>query len=221
MPMKVIATADNSVVGMAGMQPSYVSYDTLKGLSASGAPKNYSIAYVRTEEASQIISIQNDLGQKGFGVTSLSDKIPTLYGLLKVLQYLSYFLLFLALATVLMMGFLLGGSWIRRKSKDLALLKMLGYNRKDIFTLVVGELSIFGLLLSCCTVVLSWIASFALSSYLVAQGENFLGLTQVIVPSWQLTLLIFILYPLGLALAGSLPAMKVARLSMDRIFRDL
>ena len=68
-PMKVIATADNSDIGVAGPQPSYVSYDTLKNLMGSPGPKTYSFVYVKAEGESKIRSIQNALNQKGFKVT--------------------------------------------------------------------------------------------------------------------------------------------------------
>lgn len=221
LPMRVIATADNSVVGAAGTQPSYVSYETLKTLSSSSNQKNYSLVYVKAEDSSQVLSVQNSLGQQGFGVTSLSEKMPTLYGLLKAMQYFSYLLLGLATAMVLMLGFLVGAAWIRFKTKELALLKMLGYSSKDLFVIVIGQLGIFGLLLALLTTATSWVGSWALSTYMASQGENFLGLTHGVVPSWSLTLLVFLLYPLALVLAGSLPASKIARLDMDQVFRDL
>lgn len=68
-PMKVIATADNSDIGVAGLQPSYVSYDTLKNLMGSPGPKTYSFVYVKAEGESKIQSIQNALNQKRFKVT--------------------------------------------------------------------------------------------------------------------------------------------------------
>lgn len=219
--MKVIATADNSVVGAAGLQPSYVSYDTLKTLTSSSTPKNYSLVYVKAKDSSQVLSIQNSLGEQGFGVTSLSEKMPTLHGLLRALQYFSYILFGLAFAMVLMLGFLVGGSWIRYKTKELALLKMLGYSSRDLFVIVVSQLGVFGIVLAFLTAAVSWIASWVLSSYLAAQEENFLGLTHAVTPSLFLNLLLFMFYPLGLILAGSLPARKVARLDMDQVFRDL
>lgn len=220
-PMRVIATADNSVVGAAGPQPSYVSYETLETLVSSSDSVNYSLAYVKVEDTSQVLTVQNELGQKGFGVTSLSEKMPTLHGLLRALQYFSYILLGLSIAMVMMLGFLIGSSWVGHKSKELALLKMLGYSTKDLFVIVLGQLGVLGIILALLATVISWAGSWVLSSYLVSQEENFLGLTHVVFPAWNLLLMMLVLYPLGLILAGLVPALKIARFDMDRVFRDL
>lgn len=217
---KVIATADNSVSGLAGPQPSYVSYQTLEKINSSQQAL-YPLLYVKVQDPQKVLDVQNSLAQMGFGVTSISEKMPQLYGLLRFIQYLSYVLFAVALATSVVLGFLIGSSWVRYTIKDLALMKMLGYSNKDLTLIVFGQLAFFGLILAAITIIGGLVGSWVVSTWLASDPENFLGISAAVFPSFGINVIILLAYPLTLVFAGILPARKVSRVDMDKTFRAI
>lgn len=215
---KVVATADNSVSGLAGAQPAYMSYQTLDKINIS-QQNFYPLVYVKVQDPQKVLDVQNSLAQMGFGVTSISEKMPQLYGLLRFIQYVSYILFAVALATSVILGFLIGAAWVRYIIKDLALMKMLGYSNKDLNFIIFGQLAFCGIILAVITIVSGMIGSWAVSTWLSSDPENFLGISSAALPSLGINIIILLAYPITLVLAGIIPAQKVSRVDMDSAFR--
>lgn len=217
---KVIATADNSVSGLAGLQPTYMSYQTLEKINVF-EQNVYPLVYVKVQDPQKVIDVQNSLAQMGFGVTSISEKMPQLYGLLRIVQYLSYVLFAVALATSIILGFLIGSAWVRYILKDLALMKMLGYSNKDLTLITFGQLAFCGIILAVITIITGLLGSWAVSAWLSSDPENFLGISTVALPGLGINMIILLSYPLTLVISGIIPARKVSRVDMDNTFRAI
>lgn len=215
---KVVATADNSVSGLAGSQPTYMSYQTLEKINIF-KQDTYPLVYVKVQDPQKVLDVQNSLAQMGFGVTSISEKMPQLYGLLRFIQYISYILFAVALATSAILGFLIGSAWVRYILKDLAIMKMLGYSNKDINFIIFGQLAFCGMILAIITIVSGILGSWVVSTWLSSDPENFLGISSAAIPSLGINIIILLAYPITLVLAGVIPARKVSRVDMDSAFR--
>ena len=222
----VVAIIDNSTPGAAGLTPSYLAQDTLFGLiRASGAsgsrPLSYPTAYVRTASPDDVPQVQRALAARGFAVRSAATQLSSLTGLFRTLSYASYLLGALLVLVCLSVGGLIGATWVQQKTREIGLLKAIGWTRRRITAALMLQLALVGVLAGITGTALGALGSLVTTTIVAGQHIELLPVDSWQTPSPALLALTAVLVPLCVVLGGLRSAVKATGIDADEALRDL
>lgn len=222
----VVAITDNSTPGAAGPTPSYLAQDTLFGLiRASGAsgtgPLSYTTAFVRAASPDDVPRVQRALAARGFAVRSVATQLRSLTGLFRALSYASYLLGGLLLLVCLSVGGLIGAAWVQQKTREIGLLKAIGWTRRRITAALMTQMALVGLAAGIVGTVLGAVGSLVTTTIVARQHVELLPVDAYQTPRPALLLLTVLLVPACVVLGGLRSAVKATGIDADEALRDL
>ena len=221
LPLKVVATYDNSVPGRDGPQPSYVTDSQLIQLYGTQPPQSFTFAYVKVDSAQNAQTTQKQLSDLGFSVTGSANDLSDAVGIVGTLRDADrYSLPILALASAVF-GYFLGAVWLRQRRSAMGLLRAIGWSSRRILILVILEL--LCLALSCVAIgLLGGITLSQLSSHL-ASGQDFLSAvlkSSVPLPSISFVLQLGGIVSAFMVIGGLLQGRRIAFSAPDELLRE-
>ena len=222
----VVAIIDNSTPGAAGPTPSYLAQDTLFGLiRASGPsasrPLGYPTAYVRTASPDDVPQVQRALAAQGFAVNSVATQLRSLTGLFRTLSYASYLLGGLLVLVCLSVGGLIGATWVQQRTREIGLLKAVGWTRRRITAALMLQLGLVGLLAGITGTALGALGSLATTTVVAGQHVEVLPVDAWQIPSPALLAFTAGLVPLCVVLGGLRSGVRATGIDADEALRDL
>lgn len=186
-------------------------------LSAVG----YQQAAVIVDNAATLPAVQRQLASRGYQAVSVQQKLAALPREIVLLKDLGRAVFVLLLVYSAVTGISLANSFIRTRTREIGLLKALGFARSRIFRILTAELIVVGLFPAAVGVVLGNAASLALSIALA--GHQVLGVTMptaVTAAPWRWSLLMLFAPVAAVLLGGLWPARRSAALDADEALRD-
>ncbi|MGO1051373.1 ABC transporter permease [Crossiella sp. CA198] len=182
--------------------------------------QGYSSATVLARQADQVPAALTRIRALGFSATSLASRLSELPAALELLSVFAYVVLALLLVFSLLSGLTLAGSFVRGRTREIGVLKAIGFARRRILALLLTELAIAGLLAGTVGVLLGNLAVAAAAGL---GGRTLFGVTLppgtgLPSPLWTLGLLFG---PALAMLLGALrPAIRAAALPPERALRE-
>ena len=222
----VVAVVDNSVPDKAGPTPSYVSEDALQamladsGVDGSG-PLSFPSAYVQVSGTDVVPSVQAALSAQGFAVSSLAAQVTSLGGLFDVLASAGWVLGGLLVLVCLGVGSAIGSTWIRHRTRDIGLLKAIGWSRRRIAGALAVELGAVGLAVAMVGIVVGAALSLVATAVIAGQDIALLPIDAWQTPSVGVLLLTLLLVPVCVCLGGLPATLRASGLDADDALRDL
>lgn len=222
----VVAIVDNSTPGEAGPQASYLNPGTAAELArssgaAGGSALVYSNAYVQVAEPSLVPAVQSELSAQGFAVSSVGEQLRSLSGLFRVLGLAGWISGVLLLLVCLAVGGAMGSAWIRQRTRELGLLKAIGWSGRRILSALMLELAAVGAAAAVGGVVLGVLASLAGTTVISGLKLDLLPVDPWGLPSLGLLAAAVVAVPLCVALGGLRSALRAVRIDADDALRDL
>jgi putative ABC transport system permease protein len=185
------------------------------------AVQGYASANLVVDQADHVPATVTKVRELGFGAVALASRLTDLPASLRLLRTFAYVVLGALMLFSLVTGFVLAGSFVSSRTKELGVLKALGFSRRRILSILLTEMGIAGLVAGAAGVVLGNLAS--------AGALALLGGTEVLDvmlpegtglpdPLWTIGLLVL---PVAALLAGALrPACRAAALQPDVALRQ-
>lgn len=222
--LRVVAIADNSVPGMAGPQPAYVSPEQLTNLAAeAGFGLEDGVAtrgFVKVRSSDVVPAVQQRLSSMGFGVDSVSSRMESLGGIFQLLRTVTWLFVAVAALVALVAGSSVGNMWVRSRSRDIGVLRAMGFSRADVRRTVVTELAIYGLLTGLLSVVIGAPAAWVATTVLARQNLEILPVASGQVPPWWMLLAVLVGVPMCTVLGGLRAAMTASSSDPDEVLRS-
>lgn len=223
---RVVAIVDNSTPGAAGETPSYVSEATLRSIlaaggSAGGGPLTYPTGYVRAGSADDVPAVQRALAAQGFAVDSVASQLRSLSGLFAVLSWASRVLAVVLALFCLAVGGSVGAAWVRQRTREIGLLKAIGWSRRRIAAALLTELALVGAAAGVVGAVIGVAASLVVTAVVARQDLEILPIDGWTGPGWATALLAAVLVPVCVGLGGLRNTVRASGLDADDALRDL
>ena len=223
--LKVIAIVDNSVPDKAGSSPAYLAEAQLKEIrdraQTSTAATILDSAYVRVSDPAEVNSVQAELARRGFAVSSLANQVPSLGDLFSALDAAQTVLGIVAAVIALALGAILGAAWGGAKTREIGLLKALGWSTRRVAAAINAEYFSLGLIAALTGSVLGVLASLGATTALASMSLPMLSVQAWTPPSWTTLLGAIVILPLCVCIGGLLSGLKAARIEPDAALRDL
>ncbi len=222
--MTVVGLFDNSVVDRDGPQPGYVNLDMVRNLVIESGQQNgeveYRRAFVEATNSDSVLSVQQQLADDGFLVSSVAAQLRELGGVFRVLAWtedgLTIFLGIICLA----IGAALGSAWVNQRKNEIGLLRALGWSGANIASALATVALITGFTIAVAGVLLGVVGSIVASGTVSHLDLALLPVDPWVPPNIDSIALALILPPLCLVLGGSLGVSRAVRLEPDEALRD-
>ena len=223
---RVVAIFDNSVPGEAGPTPSYLAPGTVEelltnaGLAGAG-PMNYTTAYVRTASSSDVPQVQSALSKEGFAVSSVVTQLSSLGGLFKVLSWAAWVFGGLLVVICWAAGGAIGSVWVQQRTREVGLLKAIGWRRSRITNALMLQLALVGLLSAIGGVLIGAVLSLGVTTWVSARKIELLPVEAWQLPGTVVLLLPLLIVPACVCLGGLRSSLRASRVDADAALRDL
>jgi putative ABC transport system permease protein len=222
----VVAIVDNATPGQAGPQASYLDPRTAAEMVKSagttgGLGMTYTTCYVRVAEPGLVPSVQTQLSAQGFAVSSVGEQLRSLSGLFKVLSLAGWIFGALLLLLCLAVGGAMGSAWIRQRTRELGLLKAIGWSRRRILVALMLELAAVGAGGAVAGVVLGVLGSLTGTALIAGLRLDLLPVDPWGLPSLGLLAAAVVGVPLCVSLGGLRSALRAVDIDADDALRDL
>ncbi len=181
----------------------------------------YSTAYVQVSDPSLVTSIQSQLSAQGFAVSSVGEQLRSLSGLFKVLSVAGWIFGSLLLVICLAVGGAMGSAWIRQRTRELGLLKAIGWSRRRIMVALMLELAAVGATAAVAGIVLGAVASVIGTTVVARLRLDLLPVDPWGLPSLGLLAGALVAVPVCVAVGGLRSALRAVRIDADDALRDL
>lgn len=223
--LEVIGLYDNSTPGRDGVQAAYLNADNLVDTLAAAKPAGTSLtfprAFVRTETADDVVSVQNQILEQGYSVSSVVTEIKSLSGLFALLALASWVIGSVLVVFCIGIGISVGGSWMKQRSREVGLLKAVGWQGGTIAKIYMLELAIIGVIIGVVGVVIGSIASLVGTTVISSLDLEILPIAAWELPNSVLMIGAVLSVPLFLCLGSIAHVLKLSRLDADSSLRDL
>ncbi len=221
----VVAIFDNSTPGEAGPTPSYIAdADLTSIIRESGAvdgDMTYTTAYVQTAGPGDVPRVQTALATRGFAVSSVATQLRSLGGLFNVLSWASWIFGVLLILVCLGIGGAIGSAWVQQRTREIGLLKAIGWSRSRITSALMLELGLVGLVAAAIGTIVGIIGSATTTAVVASQQIELLPVDPWGLPEPVILLLSLALVPLCVCLGGVRSALRAVNIDADNALRDL
>ncbi|MFJ2818243.1 ABC transporter permease [Streptomyces sp. NPDC087294] len=185
------------------------------------ATEGYNSATVVAKSQDQVSSILKALTTEKYFAVSVRDRVSELPGILGLFQWLSKGLLALLAVVGVLAGLGIGGAVIRTRTREVGVLRTLGYTRSEVFCAFFTEIGILalatGVLSAALGAVLGGSSAVALAT--LEEFQQQLPGGWVFPPVWQLTATVVL--SVAAVLIGALrPLWRAAALDPVTVLRD-
>lgn len=193
----------------------------------AGLPQNnyldvmgYNQANVIVDSSEHVSSVLQQLHQDGFYATSLAQRLTQLPGALRLFSSAVRLLIGLILLFSLAAGFALSSLFVRQRTREIGLLKAVGFRQRRILVLFLSELSIAGLLADAAGVILGNGLSAVLGA--VLSGRSWLGLhfQGLALPNVWWSVLLLFAPAAAMVLGGYFPTRRACKIPPDEALRE-
>lgn len=223
--LKVVGLYDNSTPGIDGLQAAYMNAETLIETVASAKPADTSItfprAYVQTETADDVRAVQNIILDEGYSVSSVATQIKSLTGLFALLALASWVIGSVLVIFCIGIGVSVGGSWMKQRSREVGLLKAVGWHGSTIAKIYMLELATVGLVIGIIGVVVGSLGSLVGTTVISGLNLEILPIAAWELPQVPLMVGAILSVPVFLCLGSIAHVLKLSRLDADSSLRDL
>lgn len=230
--LRVVGLFDNSVPGSDGPNPVYVSPELehrmiaamqgLRGVADPGSSYSYPSAYVNVDDVAHVTAVQSQISKAGFSVSSIAGQVTELPGLLGLLSKLNLAIAGMLAVFCLGSGISIGSAWLAQRSREIGLLRALGWTRGRIFRALIGEILAAGLVCGAFGAALG-VGSLLVASRLLASRSlleiEFSATTTL--PAWYWFAGILFGLPIALAVGAVRPLLRLSRIAPDDALRQL
>jgi putative ABC transport system permease protein len=181
----------------------------------------YQQAAVIVDTTEALPTVENELAAQGYQAISVQQKLAALPRQVVLLKDLGITVLGLLLFYSAVTGISLASSFIRLRTRELGLLKAIGFARRRVFRILAIELLLIGLIPAAVGVIVGNVGSLGLS--IALRKHELLG---VILPSsispapWHWSLVMLVAPVLAVLLGGLWPARRSAALEADVALRE-
>jgi len=194
----------------------------------AGVPENsfvdtvgYTKALVIVQQASQVPQVLDALRSRGFDGVSLQARLTQLPASVNLLRTLGLIVIGLLIVYCFFSGFLLSGAFVRQRTREIGLLKALGFRRSRVFSIFLLELLVVGLSGSLAGVIAGNLISAGLGFAL--SGSTILEVTLPggpAIPDWQWSALLLVAPAIAVLVGGFEPCRRAASMQPDVALRD-
>lgn len=223
--LEVVGLYDNSTPGIDGLQAAYLNADSLIETVTAAKPAGTSItfprAYVQAETASDVRAVQNLILDGGYSVTSVATQIKSLTGLFALLALARWVIGSVLVVFCIGIGVSVGGSWMKQRSREVGLLKAVGWQGSTIAKIYMLELAIVGLAIGIVGVVVGSLGSLVGTTVISGVNLEILPIAAWELPQVPLMVGAVLSVPLFLCLGSIAHVLKLSRLDADSSLRDL
>jgi len=223
---RVVAIVDNGTPGDDGPSPSYVALESLRSmLSSAGSqgnqPATYRTAYARVQGPDDVARVQTELASRGFAVSSLATRMSSLGGLFGILRLATWVFAALLALVCLAVGSAIGSAWVTQRTREVGLLKAIGWGPRRITGSLLLELGVVGLIASVIGSLLGTVLSLVLTAWVAHAQIDLLPVEAWQTPGLPLTLAAVAMVPVCIWIGSARSAIRVARVDADDALRDL
>ncbi|MGP7959835.1 ABC transporter permease [Sanguibacter sp. A247] len=223
----VVGIFDNSVPGREGMTPSYVALETLTeinraaGTGVRGVDVPFDIAYVKVSNLDDLSSVQQTLASNGFAVMSVASQLSELGGLFDVMEALTWIFRVILVLVCLGVGGAAGAIWVQQRTREIGLLKAIGWRRRSIVLTVGAELLVLGALAASGGLLLGVVLSLGTTAVIADAEVSMLPVAAWQVPPVGSMLVAFALVPICMLVGAARNIRAAANTDPDEALRDL
>ncbi|GAB3190196.1 ABC transporter permease [Nesterenkonia suensis] len=221
--LEVVATVDNAVPGTDGPQPAYMDAEALWSLMrdsgvASGGGYGKIFAYV--SDPGEVPAVQARIADEGFSVQSVAGQMPGLDQIFRVLEKSTWLLLGVVVLLGLLLGSAVGSTWVRQRTRDIGLLKAVGWSARRILAALTAEFLVLGAVVGAVGTAAGVLLSLGVTAGL-SGGGGALAVQAWTPPEPTTIVAALLVVPVCLVLGGLPRALKAARIDADAALRDL
>jgi putative ABC transport system permease protein len=229
--LRVVGLYDESTFTVDGPAAAYVSLDTVLVLAAAaqgvspgqfGLQVPYPKAMVEVHESAQVPIVEQRLRDAGFAATSIQSTLTALPQAMSMLSFLGGMAAVIVGLYSLGAGATIGGGMVRNRTREIGLLKALGFSRPRVGRVFMAELLGLGIVAGIGGVVAGNLVGLAIGQ--LVRGSSLLGAAMadtVVLPDWRWSIALLVLPALAMATGGYFPARQAASLAPDEALRDL
>jgi putative ABC transport system permease protein len=214
---------------LEGADAAFVADPTLLKWAASiaGVPQStllatvgYDKATVLTTKSDNVAPVLKRLQGMGFSATSLEQQLTELPAVLKLIHTLSRVFVIIIAVFLILASSALSSSLVRQRTREIGLLKAIGYRTRSIIGMFLTELALIGVLFSLLGIALGAGISLLAAHYLA----NYPDLTAYVdarqAPSIGVLLLVLVLPVGAVILGGARSTVRGALLQPSTALRD-
>jgi putative ABC transport system permease protein len=166
-------------------------------------------------------AIQRALGQQGYQTISVQQRLSELPQQVELLRYLGYIVVALLILYSAVAGTALAGSFVRQRTREIGILKAIGFRRRRVLLLLTRELIIVGTVPAVAGVLLGNLASLAISGALAGRTVAGVPMPEGIgIPPLAWTAGLLVLPAAAVVVGGLRPARRAAGLPADAALRE-
>lgn len=227
----VVGLYNPSFQTSAGPNAAYAPLSLVTQLAAAQAgvsphqflvSNDYQQATVVVDSSTHVTAVLNQVHHLGFSASSLRQQLQTLPAGLQLLQRGSQLALGVLVAFSLLAGSGLASTFIRQRTREIGLLKAIGFRRRRILGILLSELAIIGVVAALIGVIAGNIVSAVLG--LLLDGTSVFGIAfpagAVVLPTLGWTALVAVAVAFAIVVGGALPAARAAGLEPDLALRQ-
>ncbi len=220
----VVGLFDNSVIDRDGPQAAYLGLDEIVELvQVSGRQSGeleYPRAFAEAVDSETVVSVQTELANEGFAVSSVAAQLRELGGLFRVLSWAEDGLRFLLAIVSLAIGGALGSAWVTQRKREIGVLRALGWSSRSIASALAAVAVLAGLAISLVGTLLGVVGAVVASGLVASLDLPLLQVNAWTPPSLISVLFAIVLPPICLLLGGSFGVFRAVRLEPDEALRD-
>lgn len=223
--LEVVGLFDNTTPGLDGAQAAYLNAENLTEIITSAKPAGTKIAFprafIRTATSDDVVDVQSQVLEQGYSVTSVATQIRSLSGLFALLALASWVIGAVLVVFCVGIGISVGGSWMKQRSREVGLLKAIGWQGGNIAKIYMVELAIVGLIIGLVGVIIGSTGSLIGTTVISGLHLEFLPISAWELPKPGLMIGAILCVPLFLCLGSIFHVLKLSRVDADSSLRDL
>jgi putative ABC transport system permease protein len=212
-----------------GADSAYVSEAPLLkwASSVAGVPSasflqthGYDKATVVAKTAADVPNVLKALQQRGYSATSLEQQLSALPSILRLIQIVSRVLTGALIIFTLFGAATLSGSLVRQRTREIGLLKAVGYQNSAVSSMLLGELAIVGLVAGAFGYLIGVGGGYLLNGWLANAPDLALYVGDRVLPPSTVLILLLLTPAVAMVIGGLLPIGRGARMEPSLALRD-
>lgn len=178
------------------------------------------VATVDNEDPGDVPEVQNRIADEGFSVQSVAGQMPGLDQIFRILEQSTWLLLGVVVLLGLLLGSAVGSTWVRQRTRDIGLLKAVGWSAGRILGALTFEFLVLGVLVGVVGTAAGVLLALGSTAALSGNGGA-LAVQAWTPPDGATVVAALLVVPLCLVVGGLPRAVKAARIDADAALRDL
>jgi putative ABC transport system permease protein len=180
----------------------------------------YDKATVVARSSADVPRLLADLQHRGFSATSVQQQMTELPSVLRLIGLVSQALTGALVLFTLLGAWVLSGSLVRQRTREIGLLKAVGYRTRSVLAMFLLELVIVAVVAGAVGLVLGVVGGELLNRSLARSPDLSLYLNGQPLPPVGTLLLLVSIPAVAMAMGGLLPARRGARMEPSAALRD-